>query len=133
MKKLVLQTLLILTVMLSANITIAQQPKAYETVEYTAIAQNMVFHLYYTSGYFPASKISMTRAHHKQQVFTPESATPEANGNFGLKSNATAKTSEVILKHINEETEAAKIIHAVYSANGRTMLLVFYRLKTKMP
>ena len=130
MKNLVFKTLLILTVMLSAKKTIAQQPKAYETLKYTARAQNMVFHLDYTDGYIAASKILMIQAHHKKQLFTPESGTHEDNGNFVLKYSAAAKKSEVILKQINEETEAPKTIHANYSANSRTISLVFYRSKS---
>ncbi len=130
MKKLVFQTLLILTILFLTKIAIAQQPKAYEIVKYTARAQNMVFHLDYADGYIAASKISMTQAHHKKQLFTPENGTPETDGNFGLKSSADANQNEVILKQINEETEAPKTIHANYRANGRTIPFVFYRSKS---
>jgi hypothetical protein len=103
----------------------AQQAKAYETVEYTAKINNKVFRLDYADGYIGASNIRLISTGRKTLLFTPTSGTAEANGNFVLGLSSGANNQEIILSGINEEIEPPGTIRARYREKGRTLMLSF--------
>lgn len=111
----------------STSTAMAQQAKAYETVKYTARSKNGVFHLDYADRYIGASKIRLVSTRQKTQLFTPQSGTPEANGNFVLNFSSGADKREIILTGINEETEAPNTILASYREKGRVLALLFHK------
>jgi hypothetical protein len=129
MKQLVFQTFLILVLMSLTEKIIAQQAKAYETVNYTARINNSAFYLGYADGYIGASKIKLVSTHNKPKLFTPASGTPEANGDFVLTLNLGADKREIILTGINEDVEAPKTIRGTYRERGRVLALLFYKNK----
>ena len=129
MKKILIQIILFGSFCFSESAAIAQQAKAYETVKYTAKIKNGVFHLDYADGYVGASKIRLISNQKKAQLFTPQSGTPEADGNFVLRLRSGADKQEIILTGISEETEAPNTIRASYRVNGRVLALLFHKNK----
>jgi hypothetical protein len=129
MKLILFQIMFFGSLSFSARTAMAQQAKAYETVKYTARIKNGVFHLDYADGYIGASRIRLVRTHQKTQTFTPETGTPENNGNFVLCLGSGADKLEIILTHINEETEAPNTIRASYREKGRVFALLFLKNK----
>jgi len=124
MKRVFYQIFLMMALVLSAAETFAQQPKAFETVKYIARARQMVFRLDYAEGYLGASRIRLIKTGQKPQVFSPDGDTPEADGEFVLRS---AVKHTIILTHINDESEAPETIQAIYRKNGRVTNLMFYK------
>ncbi|MGY3213124.1 hypothetical protein [Mucilaginibacter sp. HD30] len=129
MKLILFQTVLFSSLCFYGVAAMAQQPKAYETVKYTAKLKNGVFHLAYTDGYIGASNIRLVSNRQKTQLFTAQNGTPEANGNFVLSLSSVADKREIILTGINEETEAPNTIRASYGEKGRVLALLFYKNK----
>ncbi|MFD1256933.1 hypothetical protein ACFQ3S_09005 [Mucilaginibacter terrae] len=129
MKLILFQIILFGSLCYSTSAAMAQQAKAYETVKYTARIKNRVFHLDYADGYIGASKIRLVSSRQKTQLFTPQSGTPEANGNFVFRLSSGADKREIILTGINEETEAPNTIRASYREKGRVLVLLFYKNK----
>jgi len=124
---LILSTISIL--LLTAGKSKAQQAKAYETIKYTARSNNIFFRLDYADGYIGASKIKLQQAHQKAQVFTPETGTPETNGDFIMCPLSASDKREIVLQKTDEESVAPKVIHAIYKANGKNVRLIFTMAK----
>lgn len=129
MKLILFQIILLSSLCFSASGARAQQAKAYETVKYTARIKNGVFHLDYADGYIGASKIRFVSNRQKTRLFTPQSGTPEANGDFVLNLSSGADKRDITLKGIDEETEAPNIIRAYYLEKGRVLALLFRKNK----
>jgi hypothetical protein len=129
MKPILFQIILFGSLCYSASRAMAQQAKAYETVKYTASIKNYVFHLDYADGYIGASQIRLFSTRQKPKLFTPNSGTPEANGNFVLSLSSGTVRRQIILTGINEEAEAPNTITASYKAKGLKLSLLFYKNK----
>jgi hypothetical protein len=129
MKLILFQIILFGSLCYSASAAMAQQAKAYETVKYTGRSENGVFHLDYADGYIGASKIRLVSTRQKTRLFTPQSGTPDANGNLVLRLNSGADKREMILTGISEETEAPNTIRASYQEKGRVVVVLFYKNK----
>ncbi|RYY35325.1 MAG: hypothetical protein EOP46_10400 [Sphingobacteriaceae bacterium] len=127
MKLILFQIILFCSLCYSSSTAMAQQAKAYETVKYTARIKNGVFHLDYADGYIGASKIRLVSPRQKTQIFTPQSGTPEVNGNFVLSSSSAGNNRVIILTGINEETVAPNTIRASYREKGRQLVLLFHK------
>jgi hypothetical protein len=127
MNRILFQIILFGSLCFFESATMAQQAKAYETVKYIARIKSGVFHLDYANGYIGASKIRLVRTRQKTRLFTPQSGTPDVNGNFVLSLSSGADKWEIILTGINEETEAPNTIRASYREKGRGHALLFYK------
>lgn len=129
MKLILFRIILAGSLCFSAGGAMAQQAKAYETVKYTARIKNCVFRLDYTDGYIGASKIRLVSTRQKAQLFTSQSGTPEADGNFVFSLSSGADKRQIILTGISEETAAPDAIRASYREKGRVLSLLFYKNK----
>ncbi len=129
MKLIFFQIILFGSLCYSTSAAVAQQAKAYETVKYTARIKNGVFHLNYADGYIGASNIGLVSTRRKTLLFTPQSGTPDANGNFVLSLSSGADKREITLRGINEETEAPNTIGASYREKDRVLVLLFHKNK----
>ncbi len=103
----------------------AQQAKAYNVIRYAAKAPGLTFRLSYADGYLAASKITITRPKQKAITLTPQSGTPEANGDLIFEAQNNVSEPRVILNHIDEAVEASKSIPGKYLLKGRTISLLF--------
>ncbi len=128
MKLILFQIILFGSFCYSTSAAMAQHAKAYETVKYTAKIKNGVFHLDYADGYIGASKIRLVSTKQKEQLFTPQSGTPEANGDFVLNLSSGADKRNITLRRIDEEMEAPNTIRASYREKGRILSLLFTKI-----
>ena len=105
----------------------AQQAKAYETVNYIAKNGSLVFQLAYADGYIAASQIKVKNGRGVIQIFIPESGTTEQNGNFILRPRDIVDKREIVLFKISEESAAPKVIRGACRARGILLNLIFNR------
>lgn len=129
MKHLLITLSALVAFIFSANTTLAQQAKAYETIHYAAKAGALMFKLDYADGYLAASKINITQGKQKPQVLVCESAVPESNGDLRFISDGADKQPVVILADISEEVIAPKTLRATYIADGQKIPLQFTRTR----
>ncbi len=104
----------------------AQQPKAYETVRYTARLHDTVFVLSYADGYAPASRAWM-QAHGKTIRFAPVAGVPTAAGEWLFLPTGPSKHATLALQQLAPDDPAPARIQAVYRAASLRQAILFMR------
>lgn len=105
----------------------AQQAKAYEMKKYTARLKWMVFTLNYADGYMGASTIKL-REGGTSSIFEPGSGALDNDGSLRFTAHNNTKLF-ILLKNVDETTEAPPKLFAVYGSKGKIYQLLFSMVK----